>query len=356
MRKLSVVVCLIILLSGNVRGQEQRPKATMFQHQTLGESFDDFMKLSGTKMCNSADPQAPQWCDAFRKIAEIGEGQVKASNGNIEATLIFSDKTLMQVVVRGPADYSQTALELNRLYGKPDVQSQASAVWNFEDGGGIALVNNSDPILTYFCKDARADFKPNELVAGISAIGQNDLSVKGHQLGESIPEFAKVRGISLEECSLPEKEAKHALKKEYKECQGLLAAFAGARTTFSGYKNDLDQVAQVMRQDFVFSFVFDGGKLSKYELTTMRHSFSDVVADLTTRFGKPLSANSATYQNGFGAQYSAGQDAWQLKDGGVILAKESFLMGSTSFRTTAITMLSASEVSGLLAQRRDSLK
>jgi hypothetical protein len=43
---------------------------TTLKHQTQGETWEDFMRISGSKMnlCASSKTQGAQWCDAFNSL------------------------------------------------------------------------------------------------------------------------------------------------------------------------------------------------------------------------------------------------------------------------------------------------
>ena len=114
MRATTTLTALFLIFAGVAFGQapepagtNAKPQTTKFLHQTLGESWADFMNIAGTKMnpCGSQQPQSAEWCAAFKKIEAGEDAEISMSSGSIAASLFFSNKTLMRVVVHGKADF-----------------------------------------------------------------------------------------------------------------------------------------------------------------------------------------------------------------------------------------------------------
>jgi hypothetical protein len=134
-----------------------KPQVTMFEHQTLGESWEDFMRISGSKMspCTSDNPQFAQWCDTFKKIEAGENGTVMDSNPSASVSLVFSQKRLVQVLLVAKTDWTSSLAGFAQIYGTPDTETNNSAVWSFADGGGIAASVQSGGLVraTFYFKD-----------------------------------------------------------------------------------------------------------------------------------------------------------------------------------------------------------
>src|SRR5580700_9759783 len=111
MRAAKVLAVMFLAIRGAAFGQAPvttspgtngKSPITTFQHQTLGESWEEFMRISGTQMCASHEQQAAQWCDAFKKIEASGHGDVVvAGEAASSAMLKFSERKLVQVLLKG---------------------------------------------------------------------------------------------------------------------------------------------------------------------------------------------------------------------------------------------------------------
>jgi hypothetical protein len=145
------------------------PKAqvTSFKHQILGESINDFMRISGTTMCASHNSRAPQWCDTLKKVEGGEDGVVTDENSAISVSLFFSDRKLMRVLVQGKADWLKSVAEFSQTYGAPDAQATDSATWSFSDGGGIIVKRQPDDLFTatFYSKDSRPQAKEQSQAA-----------------------------------------------------------------------------------------------------------------------------------------------------------------------------------------------
>lgn len=136
-----------------------RPSVTMFKHQTLGESWDDFMRITGAKLspCTSDKPELALWCETFKKI-DAGENATLTDNTpTASVSLVFAERKLVQVLAVGKADWAKSIAEFTQLYGAPDKQSSNSAAWSFADGGGIIVSDSSGNLFraTFYSKDAK---------------------------------------------------------------------------------------------------------------------------------------------------------------------------------------------------------
>jgi len=136
---LFLVLCLTFALCaspqvGNnelsVPSKVDKPQTTMFLHQTLGESWDDFMRITGTKLnpCESRTSEVTQWCEGFKKIETSGQGELTSRKRDASVSLVFSHKKLMEVMIQGKADYSKSLSEINQQFGAPDIKTANSAV------------------------------------------------------------------------------------------------------------------------------------------------------------------------------------------------------------------------------------
>jgi hypothetical protein len=136
-----------------------RPQVTTFKHQTLGESWDDFMRITGAKLspCTSDKPELALWCETFKKI-DAGENATLTDNTPVASvSLVFSERKLVQVLAVGKADWAKSIAEFTQLYGAPDTQTASSAAWSFADGGGISVSDSSGNLFraTFYSKDGK---------------------------------------------------------------------------------------------------------------------------------------------------------------------------------------------------------
>jgi hypothetical protein len=136
-----------------------KPQVTIFEHQTLGESWEDFLRISGSKMnpCKSDKPQAAQWCDTFKKIEAEGNGTLTNSNPSGSVEVVFSEKKLLQVLAIAKADWNKSVAEFTQTYGAPDSQTKNSAIWTFADGGGISVTGLPGNLIraNFYSKDGK---------------------------------------------------------------------------------------------------------------------------------------------------------------------------------------------------------
>jgi hypothetical protein len=256
MRIASLTVLFVLALGPNL-GQAQsasgQKAVTTFMHQTMGESIEDFMRISGSKMCGSGKAEAAEWCAVFKKIEAGEDGTVIDENDRVSASLIFSGRKLVQVSVQGSADWPTCLAQFTQTYGKPDEQTANSATWVFADGGGITV--NGPPgdrfSALFYSKErnpnigARTPAQPSNSheIASVSnsPSSSDDRSqpklIGGHTLGESVDEFAAKIGVNIGACrQLDFSAAPRDLEKQAKKlqvfaetCKGLLGAEQGQR-------------------------------------------------------------------------------------------------------------------------------
>lgn len=136
-----------------------KPQVTKFMHQTLGESWDEFMSITGAKLspCTSDKPELALWCETFKKIESGENGTLTNSSATTSASLVFSQKHLVQVLVVAKADWAKSLAEFTQTYGAPDTQTRSSAMWSFADGGGITASLGSGNLVraTFYSKDGK---------------------------------------------------------------------------------------------------------------------------------------------------------------------------------------------------------
>jgi len=136
-----------------------KPQVTTFLHQTLGERWDDFMRISGSQMspCTSSDPQIAGWCDTFKTIESSGQGTLTQSNPSASISLVFADKKLAQVLFVAKTGCTASLADLEKTYGSPDTQTNGSAMWSFADGGGISLTQQSGGLMrgVFYSKEGK---------------------------------------------------------------------------------------------------------------------------------------------------------------------------------------------------------
>jgi len=199
--------------------QERKPQVTMFEHQTLGESWDDFMRISGTKICVSGKSKAKEWCEEIKKIGREGSGTMTDSNSSVSVAVVFSERRLTQVLVRGKADWAKSLREFVQKYGSPDAQTADSAAWSFADGGGINLNRQQGNLFmaTFYAQEKHTnnEAKPAASVANSVTAQENALPPSpapgqlgqdapkptgGHVIGESVDDFAAKVGVDMPAC------------------------------------------------------------------------------------------------------------------------------------------------------------
>ncbi len=139
------------------------------------------------------------------------------SSGSIAASLFFSNKTLMRVVVHGKADFYKSVVELRDLNGPADSWSDSLAVWNFADGGEIrASVRPDKEIeILFYCKDAKEKANPPVMAsttpaAPVRPIGRTDF--RGFVMGATIDDLIKAGFLDESLCVKPNRNTKDARK------------------------------------------------------------------------------------------------------------------------------------------------
>jgi hypothetical protein len=140
------------------QGPADKPKVTMFDQQNrLGESIDDFMRFSGTRMCTTAALQ-PAECEKLSQ-AEAGQDTVvKQSLPKAVGYWHFAERKLVEVTTLTFDPFWEQQLSASRrTYGPPDKQTSTYAAWFFDDGGGVTLTRdrkrNNFITVCYFSKE-----------------------------------------------------------------------------------------------------------------------------------------------------------------------------------------------------------
>lgn len=335
--KITALTVILLTMSGAAFAQAPtttptastgKPLATMFLHQTLGESWDDFMRISGAKMnpCGSQTPESVQWCESFKKAEAGGRAEIKVRNDTISASLVFSQKKLMKVVINGKADFSKSVVEFTQTYGAPDSQTPNSANWFFADGGGIILAvkPSNEAIATYYCKDAKAEVQTERAVQDVAAqVTQaspmtqpaQPTAFRNFVLGATFNDMVSAGIIHAEMC---EGKVQREMKKG---CKDLEKARSGQ---FVAVTIQADSTGRVVLN-------FEGSKLIAVRIEpSYSTSFELQLLELTKKYGKPTTVNSTTMQNGYGATWDQGYASWKMPDGAEIDEMEIVVSGSRS--------------------------
>jgi hypothetical protein len=163
-----------------------KPQVTMFRHQTLGESWEDFLRITSIDVSTCMVQQKPlpeQWCETFKKIEAGQNATLSDSNPSASVSLVFSEKKLVQVLVLAKADWAKSFAEFTQTYSAPDTQTPNSAGWSFADGGGIAASTQSGNLVraNFYSKDA----KPRDQEASATQPEPLQLNGQAHALAES---------------------------------------------------------------------------------------------------------------------------------------------------------------------------
>lgn len=293
-------------------GPNGRPQVTTFLHQTLGESWEDFMRITGTKMnpCGSHEPQAAKWCDSFQKIEAGGQADIAVGKGDISVSLVFSQKRLTQVLAHGKADFSKSLAELNQQYGTPDRQSADTAVWSFPDGGGITAIRKpgNEVLVVYYCKEAREEVEqataPPPRPEPVDQPVRTDF--RGFVLGATIDDVIKGGLFNESVCVKPKGDTKRA-------CKDLERIKAGQVV---GLQILNDKSGRV-------TLCFEGRKLVEIQVDpSISTSFGEQVSALSQKYGKPTSLETHIEANAMGARWECGDALWKMADGAIISAHE----------------------------------
>jgi hypothetical protein len=341
-------------------GLNGRPQVTTFLHQTLGESWEDFMRITGTKMnpCGSQEPQAGVWCDSFKKIEAGGQADIAVGKGDTSVSLIFSQKRLMQVLAHGKADFSKSLVELSQQYGTPDMQTANTAVWSFLDGGGVTAISKpgNEVVVVYYCKDAKEEVEhalaPPPPTNAQETKNGAPISVKGHMLGETIAEFIlkapgkdkyislaqKIndcrlgfnnKGVRLKRVTVVEPTGGLSTKHEVDYSPNYDASFSNKincediiGAVDSGARAVVDSPGDAEKGWVPGQATLDRGKLVAFVLyfRTETTSAEKVNHDIAEKFGLPTSQHVDTFQNGFGARFEIPRLVW-VRDDAVIVSR-----------------------------------
>jgi hypothetical protein len=176
------------------------------------------------------------------------------------------------------------------------------------------------------------------MVAVGLCFSQSDSSkvvVKGHFFGETAKEFATIAELNCDriEKLKPKAVHKQGVVGDVQTCRELRIAESGRRIAvyrlseeepFNGYGAE-----------------FNKGRVVK--LMLQHPVFSDVLNELSTRFGTPSKLDQNSFQDEVGAIHELRSAAWDLSDGAKIRAIEGFL-NNTSVRGTIVSFYAPGEV------------
>jgi len=163
--------------------------------------------------------------------------------------------------------------------------------------------------------------------------------VRGHRMGESVPEFFAKAGKPelLDICAGGDKKEIRRISRDV--CKGALAARSGARAFTTDPKWSRTDRA-----------ILSEGKLVAVEFSFV-DPFEEVVSDLVKRYGAAANTESRVSQNGYGATWNVGTASWLMPDGTEIAARERISFGGSVgyFRVTDVTFRSKDEIAHLNA-------
>jgi hypothetical protein len=315
-------------------GQSGKPQVTTFMHQTLGESIEDFMRISGTKMCASHKPHSSEWCETFKKVEAGENGVVTDSNASTSVSLVFAEKKLVQVLVQGKADWAKSVAEFTQKYGAPDTQTASSAAWSFGDGGGISVSGQPDNSFTanFFSRDGKSkEDKPTTPASAKNAVAQevaqsatsktagkeaaptpvsgSPTAFKNFALGSSVDDFIRDGVINESFCVKPKGDMKKA-------CKDLDRIKAGQNVGIEISHNQSGRV----------SLYFENRKLMQVTVDpSISSSFAENTLAITQKYGPPTTNEVNSYANALGGKWECGDAMWLRPDGAVISVHE-FIM------------------------------
>jgi hypothetical protein len=134
----------------------KKPQVTRYDRHTLGETIEDFMRISGTEMCRSAALQ-PKECEKLKQIDAGKDAEVTQGFPYATVSWLFVQRTLVQVILRtSMRDWeAELARTEQQLYGPPDIRTARSVTWLFKDGGEITLGRDQNNFVNerYFSKE-----------------------------------------------------------------------------------------------------------------------------------------------------------------------------------------------------------
>jgi hypothetical protein len=349
MRVIATLAAMFLALVGTAFGQNStpartnaKPQTTTFLHQTLGESWADFMSITGTKMnpCGSQQQESAEWCAAFNKIEAGEDAEISTSNGSVSASLFFSKKTLMRVVVHGKADFYKSVAELGELNGPADSRTENVAVWDFADGGEIraSVKPDKEVELLYYCKIAKEKAYP-QVVASAPAVSVRQAvrtDFRGFVMGATIDDLIKAGFFDESVCVKPNRDTKAACKQVEKAKAGEIV----------GLEVINDKSGSVR-------LIFENRKLVEIEVRpSLSSSFGEQLSALSEKYGAPTSLGTHTEANAMGARWDCGDAIWQMPDGYVISAYEFIEMLDYS-GPTRVVMVDFKNADRVQKQRTD---
>jgi hypothetical protein len=293
-----------------------RPQVTMFMHQTLGESWEDFLRITGINVSACLVQEKPlpaQWCETFKKI-EAGENAAVTDNsGGKSASLVFSEKKLVQVLVQGKAEWTASLAEFTQKYGAPDTQAANSATWSFADGGGITASAQPGNLVTarFYSKDGKEEKAPAPAatLASVATPATNTAptAYKNFVLGASIDDMIAAGFIRVDLCAgKPKGDMKRT-------CKDFERVKSGASV---GIQIENSEAGRV-------SLHFDNRKLMHVNIDpSISSSFAMQVALLTQKFGAPTTLENTVQANVLGGRWECGDARWERFDGATIAVHE----------------------------------
>lgn len=197
--------------------------------------------------------------------------------------------------------------------------------------------------------------------------GTSPVTVRGHTIGESLEQFTRVTGIPTNDCpkvlALTAKETKkQKMSVVLAACTVLSSAQSGdpigiytapSKPGEVGYTfvNGRPDAKAILEQqirlagDIHNQFGPSSPDSTQWVATIQHHkllrfsvapdfakyTFSDLVSELTNKYGTPLKVRNETIRNGYGAKLNVGNCEWVLPDGTGIIARE-VLMSQMSFQ------------------------
>ncbi len=170
------------------------------------------------------------------------------------------------------------------------------------------------------------------------------LTVKGHTIGESVQQFAAVLGLDFQECeqvaNLTEKAARKqklvdrvlVVQGEWYFCRAIVSAAAGNHEAFCGYFEGKGPSGLHFRGGGIpnvggpcggqWNAELNRGRLVVFTLEIYSpYTYSDVVQELVSKYGKPTKESTQTLQNAYGARAEAGEAIWHLPPGMIITSE-----------------------------------
>jgi hypothetical protein len=372
-------------------GTNGKPQVTTFQHQTLGESFEDFMHISGTNMCASQQPQAAEWCATLKSIDTTGQGVFEASSAGSSGTLIFSGRKLVKVLLSGKAGWAATMAEYIKKYGTPDSQTADSATWTFADGGGIDAHLLPDNVInmTFYSREGKEQLSQTTAQRTATSLPPNESQdiaeaarrVRASQTkkasaasspAEAVNAAAQtitIKGHSLQEvgqtdCAAERAEQVASNKRSDELRTSRIYSDEDIASSFAQCQLGTFGVSSQSKKggEFETFFYYQQWKLTSMKFTFLTSVLGNVgqgellLEDATKKFGKPTGKSEVELQNGYGARWTDTYYVWDIPNGHIEVyiaghATEGEIWGTIKAQTKESWNKRAEE----LAKRKNSL-